>query len=195
MNTCDAAEALEKKGHKVDSIARIPEGANHYVFDVTLQNGTNAIAKFAATRYTEEGLVASGTDTLFGGRLTLDREAAIFDMTRNEAKLPAPMVYASHRCAGGDFLLLEKLEGTSFTKYLKNCHYSMNAFLKTMEYLGADIAKAQSVRFNSFGNIMARDEIEPSDIRNFADRFLGVTGMRLDLAGKKDCSPRKPWQK
>ena len=75
-----ARKALAECGYTVDAISQINEGSNHYVFDVTLAGGKPAICKFARVRETEEGLSQENKDTLFGGTLSLGREAYLFRM-------------------------------------------------------------------------------------------------------------------
>lgn len=90
-----ATQALAAGGHDIQSIRRIEEGSNHFVFDVRLGDGRPAICKFAKVRETEVGLGGAQRDTLFGGPLSLAREEAIFTAVRTQGGLPAPEVYAT----------------------------------------------------------------------------------------------------
>ena len=79
---------LRDAGYPVASLSAIAEGSNHHVFDVTLENGAQAICKFAKVRETEKGITAANLDTLFGGRLSLDRESYLLSLARNQGGLP-----------------------------------------------------------------------------------------------------------
>ena len=64
---------LRDAGYNAASITAIQEGSNHDVFDVTLAGRKHAICKFAKLRETERAHGEAGRDTLFGGRLSLER--------------------------------------------------------------------------------------------------------------------------
>ena len=59
--------ALRAAGYLAVSAAEIAEGSNHYVYDVTLENGAQVICKFAKVRDTEKGLTAPWTRSLAAG--------------------------------------------------------------------------------------------------------------------------------
>ena len=167
-----ARKALTECGYTVDAISQINEGSNHYVFDVTLAGGKPAICKFARVRETEEGLSQENKDTLFGGTLSLGREAYLFRMIRQQANVPTPEVYGVHDSPYGKFILLERMSGISQKECMVQSGYSKKVFLDSMKYLGRDFARIQNITFPSFGNIMEDSVIEPSDMTNFSDRFL-----------------------
>lgn len=185
--TCKEAQiALETAGYKVEKIVQINEGSNHYVFLITLDNNKKAICKFAKIRKTEENIGDANRDTLFNGILSLEREAYLFSMIGKKTKVPTPEVYGIHPSEYGTFILLECMDGISHKQYMSNSNYSKEAFIKSMEYLGADFAKIQSITFPSFGNIMENSVIEPAGLDNFSDRFASVIDMRIDRCMKKD---------
>ena len=185
--TCkEAQKALESSGYNIEKIVQINEGSNHYVFLITLDNNKKAICKFAKVRKTEENIGEANRDTLFNGILSLEREAYLFSMIGEKAKVPTPEVYGIHPSEYGTFILLECMTGISHKQYMADSGYSKDAFLKSMEYLGADFAKIQSITFPSFGNIMENSVIEPAGLKNFSDRFASVIEMRIDRCMKKD---------
>ena len=181
-----ARKALTECGYTVDAISQINEGSNHYVFDVTLAGGKPAICKFARVRETEEGLSQENKDTLFGGTLSLGREAYLFRMIRQQANVPTPEVYGVHDSPYGKFILLERMSGISQKECMVQSGYSKKVFLDSMKYLGRDFARIQNITFPSFGNIMEDSVIEPSDMTNFSDRFLQVVDMRLLRCHQKE---------
>ena len=79
---------LQNAGYPAVSLSVITEGSNHHVFDVTLENGTQVICKFAKVRETEKGITEAHLDTLFGGRLSLDRESYLLGLARQQGGLP-----------------------------------------------------------------------------------------------------------
>lgn len=180
-----ARQALTREGYSVSEITQIPEGSNHYVFDVLLSDGSSAICKFSKIRYTEQKLIKESTDTLFGGKLSLEREAFLYSLVKRSANLPAPEVYGIHQSEIGDFIVVEKMPGESFKRYLHRSGYSSRAFLDTMKALGRDFARIHEITFSSFGNVMADGFIDPQGIKNFSRRFSQVMDMRINLAEAK----------
>ena len=79
-----AEKLLLKAGYEVNSLKQINEGSNHYVFVVTLKTGEKLICKFAKIRETEKNIGEAGLDTLFGGKLSLEREAYLFSMIKQD---------------------------------------------------------------------------------------------------------------
>lgn len=189
-----AKESLIEAGYPVKDLRQINEGSNHYVFAVTLENDQNLICKFAKIRDTEKDIGEAGLDTLFGGRLSLEREAYLFSMIKEKSGVPTPKVYGIHPSKYGTFIVLEHMTGISHKEYMKNSGYSKKAFLESMKYLGEDFAKIQSVSFSSFGNIMVDSEIEPAGLTNFSDRFRQVIEMRIDRCMKKNMFTEKEHQ-
>jgi len=181
-----AHQALTREGYSVREITQIPEGSNHHIFDVFLSNGTSAICRFSRRRYTEQKLIKENTDTLFGGKLSLEREAFLYSLVKHSAELPAPEVYGIHQSEIGDFIVVEKMPGESFKKYLQRSNYSKKSFLYTMRALGRDFAKVHEITFSSFGNVMADGVIDPKGITNFSRRFSSVMDMRINLAEVKE---------
>ena len=180
-----AKVALEDNGYEVKAIQSIDEGSNHFVFDVMLAGNRPAICKFAKIRATEEGLYESSRDTLFGGRLSLEREAYLFQMIREKAGVPTPEVYGTYESPYGKFILLERMNGISQKECMRRSGFSKQTFLDSMEFLGRDFAKVQNITFSSFGNIMADSVIEPAGISNFSDRFRSVIDMRIQRCQQK----------
>ena len=178
MDKTTARCLIERHGFKLSDIRLIPEGRNHFVFDVVLDDGTRVIAKFKAdpngsdVRY----------DSLYGGRLSLQREAAIYQLVRETAELPAPRIYLKHESDEASFLLVEKLDGALWREYVAQHNFARESFLRSLEYLGQDIARLQRIRFPSYGNVMGPNDVSPTGIESFADRFIGVMDMRIDRA-------------
>ncbi len=137
ITTESAGDALRECGYRIKHIRPISEGSNHYVFDVILEGDRPAICKFAKTRETEEGLSEGSKDTLFGGTLSLEREAYLFRMIKAQAKVPTPEVYGIHDSSCGRFILLER----------------MTAFPRKNVWCEADFLKR---RFLTVWNIWAR---------------------------------------
>ena len=176
---------LRSAGYPVAALTVIAEGSNHHVFDVTLENGAQVICKFAKVRETERGVTAAHLDTLFGGRLSLDRESYLLGLARTQGGLPVPQVYGTHDSPLGRFIVLEKSPGISFTEWLEVQGYRLEPFLRSLEALGRDFGKLHSrIRLPSFGDIISADTIEPG-CENFAGRFEAVTDMRIARGTKK----------
>ena len=182
----DAVLALKTAGYKPVSVQSINEGANHFVFDAALADSLRVIVKFAKIRAAELGLQPQNTDTLFGGPLSPEREAYLFELAAG-AGLPAPKVYGVHEDEiGRKFLVLQKMPGVSHKEYLRRSGYSMAAFLDSVRALARDFAKLhKAVAFRSFGDILGKNAINPAMTDNFADRFMDVCNMHLDRGERK----------
>lgn len=186
MITCKAAKKLlSKAGHEVKDIQLIPEGSNHKVFIVTTKDNVKMICKFPTQRYTENNMSIANVDTLYGGELSLKREASLYTLAREKGYVPTPKVYVLCNIDGFEFILLEMMSGVSFREYVHNNNYSLDKFLNSLELLGADFAGIQSITFESYGDIMSQDKISPSNLTNFADRFSKIIKRRIDKANKK----------
>ena len=183
---CNAVlSVLRDAGYSAVSLSAIQEGSNHHVFDVTLEDGTHAICKFAKVRKTELGLTAPNLDTLFGGRLSLDRESYLLSLAREQGGLPAPKIYGTHDSPLGRFVMMEKSPGISFTEWQETQGYRLEPYLSSLRALGRDFGKLhKNIRLPSFGDIIGPNEIEPG-CDNFADRFMAVTNMRIERGAKK----------
>lgn len=183
---CNAVlSVLRDAGYSAVSLSAIQEGSNHHVFDVTLEDGTHAICKFAKVRKTELGLTAPNLDTLFGGRLSLDRESYLLSLAREQGGLPAPKIYGTHDSPLGRFVMMEKSPGISFTEWQETQGYRLEPYLSSLRALGRDFGKLhKNIRLPSFGDIIGPSEIEPG-CDNFADRFMAVTNMRIERGAKK----------
>lgn len=176
---------LREAGYPVASLSAIAEGSNHDVFDVVLENGAPAICKFAKVRETERGLTAENRDTLFGGRLSLDRESYLLSLAREQGGLPVPEVYGTHDSPLGRYIIMEKSPGISFTEWNETQGYRLQPYLDSLRALGEDFGKLhRNIRLPAFGDIIDGVTIEPN-CHNFADRFMAVTEMRLNRGNKK----------
>ncbi len=176
----NAKAILLSAGFSAKSIHYIPEGSNHEVFIVTLEDGEEQILKLPTQRYTEDN---GHTDTLFGGDLSLKRESALYALAKG-AGVPAPKVYAWSP-AHPAFILMEKMPGMPYTEYLQKNNHSKRIFLDSLYALGQDFAKVHQLRFPSFGDIQGSEEIDPVGLTNFADRFSDIMERRVSRAEKK----------
>ena len=145
----------------MSQITRIPEGSNHYVFDVVLGGGGKAICKFPKVRYTERELVKDSIDTLFGGKLSLKREAFLYSLVR-DCGLPAPEVYGRHCSPHGNFIVVEKCPVHPSGGTCRNrTTPSGPSWIPWRNW--ADFAKLHQLSFPSFGNVMAGNQIDPRE--------------------------------
>lgn len=179
MEILDAKKLIESYHFQIARIERIPEGFNHYVFDIILQNGLKLIAKI------RKQYSVGQRDTLFDGIVSSKRESAICEIVRNKAKLPAPKIYLQVDSEQMSFLVTEKLPGITWRQYLQKRHFSKESFLQSIYYLGEDIAKLQQVTFKSFGDIVDEETVLPKGIYSFTDRFLYIMNVRITRASQQ----------
>ena len=167
---------LERHGFRILNIEYIPEGNNHYVFDVMLVDGKELIAKFKRNYKVNDILV----DDLFGGIVSHEREKALSDILNN-AEVKAPK-YLYH---SDNFVLVEKLSGHLWSEFLKENDNDQNCFLNSLYNLGKIIAKVQSIKFQTYGNIIDQKNITPFDTTDFSDRLRQIIDFRLVKANLK----------
>lgn len=170
--------ALTKNGFSIRYLKRLSGGSNHFVFAAGLLDDTELIIKFPRIRETELAFSEDNKDTLFGGQLSLEREAYLFDFVRN-AGLPSPKVFGIYPTAQGNCIVVERSPGCNLNDYMDNHAHSLDVYLDIMKNLGSDFRHLHKTRFQSFGNIMKNSEIEPSGILNFVDRYLPINDMLL----------------
>lgn len=175
---------LKENGFNILYIKELSGGANHFVFAAETVNNTKLIIKFPRIRETELNFGEGNKDTLFGGQLSLEREAYLFDLVRN-AGLPSPKAFGVFPTAQGDCIVVEHSPGCNMMDYMENHSHSLNIFLKIIQSLGCDFKLLHQTRFPSFGNIMEGSKIDPPHMSNFADRYLSINDMLLVRCLKK----------
>ncbi|MCK5034856.1 MAG: phosphotransferase [Candidatus Sabulitectum sp.] len=167
MTDKEASEYLSSKKIRHRATRRIPEGANHFVFDVTLDNGEQAIARFGSGRQRKR-------DSLFGGLLCRHREESNINLIRGIG-LPAPAVLFT----SDEFMLVEKLPGLLWNEYLEKNHHTLEACSKSLKKLGNCIGQLQrSANASSFGDADGR-EVSGRNRKIFASRMLDVLEYRM----------------
>lgn len=184
MNCEQAKYYLNKAHYHVVDIEWIPEGSNHKVFIVTLEDKGRVICKFPVQRHTEKDHQGEHRDTLFGGLLSLDREEYIYDLARLKGHVPAPKVYGHHTVDGVEFMLTELMPGKPFSEWIESENYSKSKFLDAMKYLAIDFANIQKISFDQYGDIM-KDHILPKNKFNFVDRFSDILMHRINKGYNK----------
>lgn len=170
---------LTENGFSIGYLKTLSGGSNHFVFAAGTSDGTELIIKFPRIRETELAFGDGNKDTLFGGRLSLEREAYLFDLVRS-AGLPSPKVFGIYNTSQGDCIIVERSPGSNLMDYMEQQSHSLTVFIDIMKNLGSDFRRLHKTKFESFGNIMVNSEIEPADKTNFADRYLKINDMLLE---------------
>lgn len=167
MTEKEASQFLRSLGIFHSSAKLIPEGANHFIFDVTLSDGDQGIARFTSGRQ-------SKIDNLFGGLLSVKREEANM-LAVCRAGLPAPAVIHS----SGEFLLVEKMPGLLWSEYLQKNNHTAEWYLRSLTHLGESIALLQlSTSKTTFGD--AHGEVVTGKQRaKFNERLIDILNHRL----------------
>jgi len=174
---------MQSLGFEVEKVCYIPEGRNHYVFDLLMKDGTEMIAKF--NRRSEAAAAEKKRDTLFGGEVSSEREAELYRIVKENGGLPAPKIYYDYQSEHINCLLVEKMKGEQWGEFLQMHNYSRSSFLASLSYLGGSIARLQRLKFDSFGDIIQINKIAPGGIDNFADRFMAVMKWRIKRAAER----------
>jgi hypothetical protein len=170
---------LTKSGFNILNIKELSGGSNHFVFEATTLDNKDIIIKFPRVRETELSFGEGHKDTLFGGRLSLEREAYLFDLVRSPG-LPSPKVFGIYHTTQGNCIVVERSIGCNLMDYMERHSHSLTVFLDIMKNLGSDFRLLHKTRFESFGNIMEYSKIEPVGETNFADRYLAINDMLLE---------------
>ena len=181
MDESLAKNLIESQGYEVEDIKFIPEGRNHFCFDVLLKDGSSTIARFE-----RDNIDGKKRDFHYNGFLSLERERNLCNILREEAKLPAPKINGLYGISKDSFLLVEKLPGKSWKEYIQEKNYQLGPFLKSLEFLGEDLAQVQRINFESYGDVIDRNFIQPYGIYNFTDRLKTITNLKLQRAKKSN---------
>lgn len=187
MNTISehtVRSVLSKNNFSIQKLENVAGGSNHLVFAVKTTDGKKLIVKFPTVRKMESSFCKEHTDTLFGGKLSLEREAYLFDLVRRSG-LPSPRVLGILPTKHGDCIIVERSPGCNLMDYMQNHNHSLHRFLQIIENLGNDFRVLHKTTFKSFGNIMKDSVIEPSGILNFADRYMSINQMILNKCKSK----------
>jgi Phosphotransferase enzyme family len=182
MDEQKAGDILKNHGFSIRRIHYIPEGSNHYVFDLTLDDESRRIVKFKK----KSSLSAVTRDSLYGGIVSMEREAALYRLVREEAGLPSPEIFSSIAESSYAFLMVDHLPGKLWCTYMEDTGHSRKLFLSSMKRLGKDIARVQDVTFPGYGDVQGPHFVLPEAIRLFADRFRKVYEMRLDRCQRRN---------
>ena len=100
-------KALNQNNYSIAEIETLQGGSNHYVFSAKTITNEDLIIKFPRIRETELEFLDGNRDTLFGGQLSLEREAYLFDLIR-DAGLPAPEVFGIYPTDQGKCIVVER---------------------------------------------------------------------------------------
>ncbi len=188
MDSDKAASLLKAKGYEIISISLIPEGRSHDVFDASLAGGRSVIARFEKPSQNRQ----PRRDFQYNGLISLERENYLCSLVRETAGLPAPKIESLFVVDDQKFAVAEKLPGKHWKSFLEEKNYSQQVYVSSLELLGADIAQAQRVRFDSFGDIMMDSVIEPAGVTNFALRLGSLLQLKIDREEKTNAlSPRE----
>lgn len=184
MKLNQAAEVLESEGFKVHSISLCSNGVSHYNFDVMLSNNFSLEPQRYVTRFESDLGRSDGgrVDLIYGGKMSLEREAALCTLVREKAGLPAPKTTGPYTKAE-PFILAEYMSGRLWGEYLQQQSYSRQVFLKSLELLGEDVGKAHLVTFDVFGDVMGT--YVDNGVRLFSTRLEQVIQWNLQNNGDK----------
>lgn len=173
-------QAVESVGYRVESTILIPEGRSHDNFIVTLVDGSPMVARFEKPQ-TLNSADGVRRDFHFNGPLSLERERNLMELVR-ERGLPAPRVYGLYQNEHGSFLLVERLPGVYWSDFLAQSNYSLELYLRSLSYLGMDLALAHRAQFDSWGNVISRGLVNPGTFYNYPDRIRTTFETKLARA-------------
>ena len=182
MEIDKAILALESEGFEVHSIFPCPTGVSHHNFDVWLSDDSEPqryVARFESDLGKSNG---RRIDTIYGGVMSLEREAALCKLVREKAELPAPEIKGPYT-KSEPFILAEYMLGKLWGEYLQQQNYSCRAFLNSLELLGEDVGKAHSVTFDAFGDVTGNYVDNPN--ANFSARLEQIIRRNLQNNGDK----------
>ena len=173
MDEQKAQDLLNQRGYGITDIRMFPFGANRDVFEATREDGTPIIARFV-----KEG---KHRDAQYNGLISLERDANMYALA-GKAGLPTPSVLGYHDVEGIPFLVVEKLPGKHWKTFVEGNNYSLEAYLRSLEFLGQDVAKAHAVVLPSYGDMLSANCLQPAGIKNFAERLDHIFALKLAKA-------------
>ena len=147
-------ELLTAQDHQVTRLTQLGGGSNHYVFEAETAAGRELIIKYPRIRETEAQYQQAHEDTLFGGRLSMQREAFLFGEVRRSG-VAAPRVDGVFDTPAGPCIVVDRSPGMDLPAYMAQEGHSLTKFLQVMACLGHDFRRIHdTVRYAPFGNIM-----------------------------------------
>ena len=180
------ANLLAAQGHEVKRLTQLGGGSNHYVFEAETAAGRELIIKYPRIRETEAQYQQAHEDTLFGGRLSMQREAFLFGEVRRSG-VAAPRVDGVFDTPAGQCIVVDRSPGMDLPAYMAQEGHSLTKFLQVMACLGHDFRRIHdTVRYATFGNIMDGGVIEPAGLTNFADRYLPINDRLMGICKAKN---------
>ncbi len=153
-------QQLKEQHFAPTTIEYINSGSNHHVFSVDTEEKGSLIIKFPKYRQTELEFDQGNVDTLFGGRLSFERERYLLKTIRNLGT-PTPKVHGIYPSTQGKYIVVAKCPGISHRDYMKLHHHSQDLFNNSMHELGKSLARLHSKEFDSFGDLLDKGVIYP----------------------------------
>ncbi len=176
-------EKLKEFGYNPLEIKEITGGSNHFIFDVKLPD-KEVIVKLAKLRDMGSDNHEEQTDTLFGGKLSPQREQYIINEIKSSGA-HAPAMYGIYQTQHGQLQVREKLFGNDAFEHIKQRGFKLTDYLDFIKNVASELGKLHCLRYPSFGNIMP-DEIEPQGITNFADRSHMLNNRIIERCREKN---------
>ncbi len=184
MEYTQAEKVLQNAGYTVHSISSAQADIGHHKFLVSLSGKDLDEKTFTASFQSDLGIKwgTKTVDPLFGGEISLEREAAIYSLARDTG-LPAPVV----RLENGEtpFLLEEVLQGKNMKEYVTALpkKQQRKAYLDAVRKVGALFARAHEVSFADYGDVVENNLCVMGGhslaIANMVDTFEGGYAKRL----------------
>ena len=157
MDVSTVERDLENAGYEVhNQVTSFPGDISHLLFEATIfQRDSGEVPVYKIVRY-ESDLEKGGRESVYGGQISLQREAAIYDLARKQG-LPVTSTWGPHKGSERDFLVTLKPEGVTWKKYvdevsIKGTKKERHFFI--LDQLGAYLARAHQVEFAMFGDVM-----------------------------------------
>lgn len=160
MNTTNAKQIIESAGYQVGAIQPVQADIGHHKFrvDISGEHSGTYTASFQSDLERKWG--AAERESMFGGLISPQREAAIYDLAR-QAGIPAPVVEIAEGSEGTHFLLEQVMEGKTVKGYIQGLPKDKqeSAYLSLVSQVGELFAKASRVKFGEFGDVMGENKV------------------------------------
>lgn len=184
MDKTQAQNVLQDAGYEVHSIELSQSDVGHVKYLVSL-SGRQFDQPHTFNASFQSGLEqkwgAKTVESLFGGEISMQREAAIYQFAREELGLPAPVV----RLEQGEkpFLLEEVLKGKTLQEYVAALPEEQreSAYLNAVLKVGALFAKAHGYKnLTAYGDMFGNDN---RDRALYQDRLHDIVTHNLAWNG------------
>ncbi len=191
MDVSTVQSDLEKAGFELhSSVTSVTGDISHLLFQAVIsEKGSQETPVTKIVRY-ESDLEKSedSRESIFGGKISLKREAAIYDLARKQG-LPAVATWGPYKGSERDFLVTYVPEGKTWKQYVdEGADFAAmrGRHLFVVSQIGSYLAKAHRAEFPMFGDVMPFGLEAHSSQSKYSDRLSEIITHNIDNPAHKE---------